>query len=169
MRPGLSLRLEPGHLSDHETSAHERAVWNWTANVAAGRAKLESGRQAARNYRNQILQSHTWKAMVDERSRQRRAAQRSEIRIDIPPLSSDQVEDGAIRAFNGYGTERDSFGYPLHAFRLRMDGGRLHVNVDEAARTGMTEWQRTPIEQRGPLGDRNDVHRVRAANPRCGG
>ncbi len=144
-------------------------VWNWTANVAAGRAKLESGRQAARNYRSQILQSHTWRAMVDELNKQRRAAHRSEIRIDIPPLSPDQVEDDAIRAFNGYGTERDAFGYPLHEFRLRMDAGRLHVNVDEAARTGMTEWQRTPVEQRGRSGDPNYVHHVRAANPRCGG
>jgi hypothetical protein len=142
-------------------------VWDWRQNVAAGRQRLEQGRATARAYRGQILRSHTWTNLTGQFNQGRRAANLPEVQIDIPVYTTDQVEDDAIRAFNGFGSNRDQFGFALREFRLRMDGAALHVTVDEATRRGMTEWERVPgtAAARGSSGDPNYVNNVHASSP----
>jgi hypothetical protein len=145
-------------------------VWNWRMNVAAGRARLEQGRRAANNYPRQIRRSRTLAAMLTSLNDRRRVAGRPPLgEIVVPELTPDQVEDDAIRAFNGYGGNRDQFGFPLHEFRLEMAGAELRLAIDEARLVATASWARVPVADRGLSGDPDYVNHVRAANPTCGG
>jgi hypothetical protein len=84
-------------------------------------------------------------------------------------LTPAQVEDDAIRAFNGYGGNRDQFGLPLHEFRLQMTGAGLQLVIDEVTLTATAAWERVPVADRGRSGDPDYVNHVRAASPSCGG
>ena len=143
-------------------------VWNWRENVTAGAARLEQGRRAARNYPRQIRGSRTLAGMLTQLNQQRQAAGRAPLpAITVPELSPAEVEDDAVRAFNGYGGRRDQFGFALHEFRLAMDAGRLRLVIDEAAATATAVWERVPVADRGPAGDPNYVNNVNGGNPAC--
>jgi hypothetical protein len=143
-------------------------TWNWRENVAAGRARLEQGRRAARNYPYQIRGSRTLAGMLTGLNQRRHAAGRPAIpAITVPELSQAQIEDDAIRAFNGYGGNRDQFGFALHEFRLQMVGADLRLAIDEAALTAIATWERVPVADRGRAGDPNYVNNVNGSNPTC--
>jgi hypothetical protein len=143
-------------------------VWNWRENVAAGRARLEQGRRAARNYPRQIRGSRTLAGMLTRLNQQRQAAGRPAIpTITVPALSPAEIEDDAVRAFNGYGGNRDQFGFALHEFRLQMVGADLRLAIDEAALTATAAWERVPVADRGSSGDPNYVNNVNGSNPTC--
>lgn len=140
-------------------------VWNWRENVEAGRRRLQQGRTQATNYRGQIAGSNTFRNMVAQINADRAVAGRRPITAQIPPYTAAQVEDDAIRAFNGYGGNRDQFGFPLHEFRLAMDGALVRLTIDEVALLGTAQWERVPVADRGASGDPNYVNHVHAANP----
>jgi hypothetical protein len=142
----------------------------WRRNVAAGRARLEQGRRAANNYPRQIRGSRTLAAMLVSLNDRRRAQGRPALSaVIIPDLTLAQVEDDAVRAFNGYGGNRDQFGFPLHEFRLQMTGTELRLVINEVAATATATWERVPVADRGRSGDPEYVNNVRSASPSCGG
>jgi hypothetical protein len=147
----------------------EAQVWNWQANVAGGKARLRQCRAQATAYPGQIAQTNSFNAMVTAISTARAAQGQSAITVTIPPFTADQVTDDAIRAYNGYGTNRDQFGLPLHEFRLQMNGSTLQLQIDPATSVGTCVWERVPVAARGTSGDPNYVANVKASSPTCGG
>ncbi len=150
-------------------SPTDEEVWNWKVNAATGRNRFAEKRRMAVNYRSQIQNSRTFTALVNQINAERATSKSPPITVSIPPLSAEQIEDDSIRAFNGYGDQHDQFGLNLHEFRLVMDGQQLRVHINETTLTGTTEWERVPVNQRGPSGDLDYVNHVRNANPACGG
>lgn len=147
----------------------DEEVWNWKANVEAGRALLAEKRAAANSYANKITHKQKFKDMVKQLNADRAILNLSPITVHVPPFTTAQLDDDSIRAFNGYGTNRDQFGMALHEFRLVMDGSQLRVHVDEAHLVGTVEWERVPVNQRGASGDPDYVNHVHHTSPNCGG
>jgi len=106
--------------------------------------------------------------MLTRLNQQRQTAGQQAIpAITVPDLSAAEVEDDAVRAFNGYGGNRDQFGFALHEFRLAMAGADLRLAIDEAALTATATWERVPVADRGTSGDPNYVNNVNGSNPTC--
>ena len=143
--------------------------WNWKANIAEGRNRLSQGRGTARAYAGQISRTRTFTDMVNQINADRARQRLQAITVTIPPFTAAQVEDDAIRAYNGFGNNRDVFGLPLHEFRLVMAGGVPQLTVDPTTNTGTAQWERVPVAARGTSGNPNYVANVQAADPRCGG
>jgi len=156
-------------------------IWNWRENVAGGILKFNSSLGVARRYRAVVLASKEFAADVDRFNQARRTAGMPELALTLPEFTPDQLDDDAIRGYNGFaGTGRYSictnrkdrngniiFLFPLHEFRVAMNGNDLRaININNTARTGELVWEHVPVRERPQnSGNPNYVNDVRAANP----
>jgi outer membrane protein OmpA-like peptidoglycan-associated protein/peptidoglycan hydrolase-like protein with peptidoglycan-binding domain len=157
-------------------------VWNWRQNVATGIQIFNQKVQGARNYPRQVRGSAGFRALVDNFNRARQAQGLPPVQVMLPDFTTgnfdnnlQQLELDAIRGFNGWGG-RDQFRFPLHEFRVAVDGNGLLqvVNIQPATVggrkvvVGQAVWERVPVAARPQnFGDPDYVNHVLGRNPQC--
>jgi hypothetical protein len=148
-------------------------VWHWAANVAAGIQVFNQMVAGARNYPNQVRGSTVFQNLVTQFNQNRIAHGLPAVQVTLPAFTSgdfntnlQQLEIDSIRGFNGWGGH-DAFGFPLHEFRVAVDGtGLLRVNIDASRTHGTAIWERVPVADRPQgFGDPNYVNHVLAQAP----
>ncbi len=142
-------------------------VWNWKANVDAGRAKFNSARASATNFPNRMSRSVDLAAAINQLNQNRVAQGLVPLTVSVPAFTEEQILNDAIRGYNGYaGT--DFFGFELHEYRIAVDSQGLPLVTITNATTGAAEavWERVPASARpANVGDPDYVNHVLSRNP----
>jgi hypothetical protein len=146
-------------------------VWSWLANVRRGQQVFREKLAAAGGYPAAVRRSAGFRNLVDQYNAARQRAGLPPVQIDLPDLTQEQLENDAIRGFNGF-AGRDQFGNHLHEYRVALDAhGQLVVDLQPGTNRGTARWERVPAADRtaqfprGYPGDADYVNHVRATNP----
>lgn len=131
-------------------------IWNWKENVRQGWRIYQEKERIARRYSRQMGRSAMFRAAVAAWNNQRIARGQPSIDVLLLEYTQDQLELDTVRGYNGYGNP------VTHEFRFRIAprNGELVVTLDPAGRRGVAEWERVPVADRPPQGDRNYVDHV---------
>lgn len=131
-------------------------VWNWKENVRAGWSLYLEKERIARGYPAAVRNGATFRALVTAWNAQPERRGLPLVAVTLPDYTAEQLELDTIRGFNGYAGG-------LHEYRVRLDErGVLVVTLDASGRSGVAEWERVPVADRGTRGDPNYVNNVEA-------
>ncbi|MDA8456858.1 hypothetical protein M4R22_19025 [Acidovorax sp. GBBC 3334] len=131
-------------------------TWNWKENVRAGWALYKEKERIARAYPGIVRGGETFRRLVGDYNRARAAQRLPALQVALPDFTDEQLEQDAIRGFNGYANG-------LHEFRVRTEGGRLFVALSPDGLQGLAEWERVPTADRGRVGDPAYVEHIEAS------
>jgi hypothetical protein len=147
-------------------------VWSWLANVRRGRELFAQKARIATAYPTRVRRTAGFAELVRGFNQARRG--QPAVEVTLPDFTPAQVEDDALRGFNGY-AGRDPFGLELHEFRVGTDAnGQLLVDLLPGGVRGVARWVRVTaaerVEQFRRLGrrypgDPDYVANVRRQNP----
>ncbi len=145
-------------------------IWDWRANLAAGISIYESKRKVAMGYPVQCREySKRYAALVADFNAKRVAANQPAISVVLPDFTDDQIDDDAIRGFNGFGgTDVLGQAGSLREFQIPVLDNRIVIEeIDEKKRVGILKWQRTPTSKRFHVAqDKNgNDHSVATGDP----
>lgn len=146
-------------------------VWSWRSNVAGGVALFNQRGVTARQYPGRVRASAGFAQLVTAYNAHRATQGLPLVQVTLPDFTSSgfnvpnaqigQVELDNVRGYNGW-AGRDTFGFPLHEFRVSVDTqGLLVVNIQPGTNQGTAVWERVPAASRPQgVGDPNYVNNV---------
>ena len=136
-------------------------VWSWIANMTKGKQIFAEKKPIAKGYPQQVRNSAGFKKLVTDYNKARKDAKKSELTITLPDFTDDQLTKDALRGYNGW-AGKDAYGFPLHEFRVKLDGdGNLVVTEQAGGVAGTCEWEQVPASDRpSKPGDPDYVNHV---------
>jgi hypothetical protein len=149
-------------------------LWDWRANVDKGKAIFAQKVSGARNYPGQVRSSQGFTNIVNRTNQWRQSQGRPPLaQVIVPDFQKWQVDEDAVRGYNGWVPEAGQFGLFTHEFRLQTDTTPNGVTIlvvqnerrDSSGRLiADAVWIHVPLDERE---GNNYVEKVRNRNPNC--
>jgi hypothetical protein len=183
---GIMQITKTGELPNGPSPAE---LWDWRANVDAGKLKFDDGKSAATNFPTAVSRHPGFNQTLFNNTNTWRQQHNMQpfTNIRVPDFTRVQILEDAVRAFNGYGdndplfpTIRDANGniiaraLPRHEFTLVTQNVGTVTNpvyilvvTDLGGGKAEAQWRRVAVSERDPSGDPNFVENVRGKMPTC--
>jgi hypothetical protein len=157
-------------------------LWDWRANVDAGRSKYSQNLSTARNFPSRVRQHPGFQILVNNTNTWQQQNNMPAFQsIRVPAFAQWQINEDAVRSYNGFGDTDPLFpaiggsnALPRHEFTLmtrqvQIQGSNVLILDIRDLGGGMAEaqWRRVLVSERAPVGDPNYVENVRGRDPTC--
>lgn len=117
-------------------------VWDWTANVEAGKRFWDSKEANSRAFVTSQRTGDHFQGLVNDFNHRRAQHHLPAIAVTLPDFTDDQIEKDTLRGYNGY-----AGGW--HEYRIATDAhGHLVVTIDPGGTKGAAEWHHNTAAER---------------------